>query len=193
MALGIFCLSADKATASLAQWLYTVLRHKLGQEANFMLDQPVRMPRVLIEGQPTARALLHGDSAHPDLAGEVLFYPYQAGSLLLVRVSGLPKDGFFGFHIHQHGDCCEGGDVPFHCAGGHYNPLETTHPNHAGDLPVLLSDGGRAYTIFYTGRFHPDEIIGCGVIIHDRPDDYRSQPAGDSGNRIACGKIEAWA
>lgn len=156
-----------------------------------MSDHPIRMPRILVEGQPAARALLHGDDGHPALAGEVLFYPYQEGSLLLVRVSGLPRDGFFGFHIHQYADCCVGGDMPFHCAGGHYNPRETPHPDHAGDLPVLLSSDGRAYTIFYTGRFRPDEVAGRAVVIHDRPDDYRSQPAGDSGNRIACGEIKA--
>ncbi len=156
-----------------------------------MRDHPCHMPRVLVEGQPAARALVRGSPAYPALLGEVLFYPFQGGSLLLVRVAGLPGDGFFGFHIHEYGDCCDGGDQPFHCAGGHYNPAGRPHPDHAGDLPVLLANDGLAYTIVYTGRFRPEEVVGRSVIIHDMPDDYRSQPAGDSGSRIGCGAIEA--
>lgn len=155
-----------------------------------MLDHPVPIPSAL-EHPPTARALLRGSSAYPQLYGEVLFYPFLNGSLLLIRVTGLPGDGFFGFHIHQTGDCCTGGDTPFHCAGGHWNPGQKLHPDHAGDLPVLLADQGLAYALVYTGRFTPQDVIGRSVIIHDRPDDYRSQPAGDSGNRIACGVIQA--
>lgn len=155
-----------------------------------MLDHPCRLPRVLLEGRPAAHALIAGDPSHPDLRGEVLFYSYQEGSLLLTRMTGLPRDGFFGFHIHEHGDCCTGGDIPFYCAGSHYDPLAHIHPDHAGDLPVLLSCSGRAYHIVYTGRFRPYEVAGCSVVIHDHPDDYRSQPSGDSGGRIACGRIE---
>lgn len=154
-----------------------------------MLDYPCRLPRVLAEGQPTAQALLRGGDAHPELRGEVLFYPFQEGSLLLVRAVGLP-DGFFGFHLHNQGACRPGGDIPFYSAGEHYNPEGRPHPEHAGDLPVLLACGGRAYAIFYTGRFTPQQAVGRSVILHERPDDYRSQPGGDGGNRIACGVVE---
>ncbi|MBP1736950.1 MAG: superoxide dismutase [Oscillospiraceae bacterium] len=155
-------------------------------------DYPVPLPRVLLDRPPTARALLRGSEAYPALGGEVLFYPFQDGSLLLVRAAGLPGDGFLGFHIHTYGDCCIGGDVPFNCAGGHYDPEGgVPHPNHAGDLPVLLSNAGRAFAVVYTSRFTPTEVIGRSVIIHGMPDDFRSQPAGDSGSRIACGAIEA--
>lgn len=149
------------------------------------------LPRVLLETQPAAHAWVHGNDSSPDLQGEILFYPWQEGTLLLARVAGLPQDGFFGFHIHELGNCCTGGDVPFFCAGGHYNPSNHDHPDHAGDLPVLLASGGRAFTVFFTGRFRPEEVIGRSVVIHEHPDDYHSQPAGDSGGRIACGVIEA--
>lgn len=154
-----------------------------------MLDSP--LPRALTEGPPTARALLRGGGASPDLRGEVLFYPYQGGTLLLTRVFALPRDGFFGFHIHTLGDCCDGGDIPFHCAGDHYNPHAAAHPDHAGDLPVLLSSRGRALAVCYTGRFRPEEVVGRSVVLHAAPDDYRTQPSGDSGGRIACGTIAA--
>lgn len=156
-----------------------------------MSDHPYRLPRVLLEGVPAAHALLRGDSAHPGLRGEALFYPFLEGTLVLLCVVGLPGDGFFAVHIHEQGACCTGGDLAFHCAGGHYNPEGRPHPGHAGDLPVLLSNGGRAYAIHYTGRFRPGQVVGRSVILHDSPDDYRSQPAGASGGRIACGVIKA--
>ena len=155
-----------------------------------MQDRPVPLPYIL-EKPPEARALLRGSSAYPELRGEALFWPFLNGSLLLVRVTGLPGSGFFGFHIHEKGDCCTGGDTPFYCAGGHWNPAGASHPDHAGDLPVLLADHGLAYAMVYTGRFTPEAAVGRAVVIHDMPDDYRSQPAGDSGERIACGVITA--
>lgn len=155
-----------------------------------MQDRPVPLPYAL-ERPPAARALVKGSSAYPALRGEALFYPFLNGSLLLIRMTGLPESGFFGFHIHETGDCCTGGDTPFYCAGGHWNTGGAPHPGHTGDLPVLLSDHGLAYAMVYTGRFSPEEAVGKAVVIHDMPDDYRTQPAGDSGERIACGVIEA--
>lgn len=113
-----------------------------------MADALCRLPRVLLDGRPAARALLCGSNAHPGLRGEALFYPYQDGTLLLIRALGLPGDGFYACHIHALGDCCTGGDVAFHCAGPHYDPEGREHPNHAGDLPVLLSSGGRALRVY---------------------------------------------
>ena len=100
-----------------------------------MADALCRLPRVLLDGRPAARALLCGSNAHPGLRGEALFYPYQDGTLLLIRALGLPGDGFYACHIHALGDCCTGGDVAFHCAGPHYDPEGREHPNHAGISP----------------------------------------------------------
>lgn len=154
-----------------------------------MADALCRLPRVLLDGRPAARALLCGSNAHPGLRGEALFYPYQDGTLLLIRALGLPGDGFYACRIHALGDCCTGGDVAFHCAGPHYDPEGREHPNHAGDLPVLLSSGGRALSLVYTGRFQPGQVLGRSVVLHALPDDYRSQPTGAAGGRIACGVI----
>lgn len=65
------------------------------------------------------------------------------------------------------------------------------HGNHAGDFPVLFSNNGYARMSFFTDKFRVRDIIGRSVMIHENPDDYRSQPPGDSGKRIACGVIEA--
>ena len=70
-----------------------------------------------------------------------------------------------------------------------YNPTNAAHPNHAGDLPPVLGNEGYAWTAFYDKRFGIDEIIGRSVIIHSQADDFRSQPSGDSGSKIACGTI----
>ncbi|BDF67782.1 hypothetical protein CE91St43_17540 [Oscillospiraceae bacterium] len=139
---------------------------------------------------PAAAAVLRGDGANPDLAGEVLFYPYNAGTLVVVRAVGLPSPGFLGFHIHAMGDCTTGGDVPFQRAGSHYDTHGFPHPWHSGDLPPLLgSQTGTALLAVYTDRFRPEEVIGRSVMVHEKADDFRSQPAGDSGDRIACGVI----
>ena len=104
-----------------------------------------------------------------------------------VEVSGLPTAGFFGFHIHE-GTSCAGEGFPDTL--GHYNQLNMLHPMHAGDLPPLLSAGGRAYMEVLTNRFTVDQTIGKTVVIHSMPDDFNSQPAGNSGKKIACGVIE---
>lgn len=64
------------------------------------------------------------------------------------------------------------------------------HGNHAGDFPVLFSNNGYSRMIFFTDKFEAEEVIGKSVIIHENPNDYRSQPSGNAGKRIACGVIE---
>ncbi|MDD7215163.1 MAG: superoxide dismutase family protein [Anaerovoracaceae bacterium] len=81
---------------------------------------------------------------------------------------------------------------PFEDAHGHFNPDCCDHPHHAGDLPPLLGNRGYALQIFLTGRFCVSEIIGKTVIIHADPDDFTSQPSGNSGKMIACGQIREY-
>ena len=107
----------------------------------------------------------------------------------MAQIDGLPKEsetGFFAFHIHEGRDC---GGEGFADTGGHFNPGNTEHPRHAGDLPPLLSDNGRAFMQVLTGRFRVDEVIGRTVIIHSHPDDFHTQPSGNAGTKIACGVI----
>ena len=94
--------------------------------------------------------------------------------------------GEHGFHMHEKGDCSSGDGMS---TGGHWNPDGQPHGNHAGDFPVLFSKKGSSRITFFTDRFRADDVAGRTVIIHLNPDDYRSQPAGDSGLRIACGVI----
>lgn len=135
----------------------------------------------------------------PDLKGTMQFYQMPYGVEVFVQVEGLPafnktkskQIGPHGFHIHEKGVCELGdGKEPFKSSGGHWNPDNQPHGNHAGDFPVLFSNQGRTRMIFFTDRFQVKDIIGKSVIIHEGPDDYRSQPSGASGKRIACGIIE---
>ena len=151
--------------------------------------------------KPEAVAQLKGSALVPGLIGIVKFYTLAGGTVVKVDVCGLPPGrpaaagaqpvGPFGFHIHEGSTCGLGdGSNPFASAGGHYNPTHQPHGFHAGDMPVLFSNGGCAYMIFYTDRFKVRDIIGRTVIIHQNPDDFRTEPAGNSGARIACGVIE---
>ena len=74
----------------------------------------------------------------------------------------------------------------------HYNPSGEPHPEHAGDLPPVLNNRGTAWGAIYTDRFYPEEVIGKTVILHDRADDFYTQPSGNSGEKIACGQIREW-
>lgn len=67
--------------------------------------------------------------------------------------------------------------------------MKQDHPNHAGDLPPLLSAGGYAKMTVLTGRFRVDEIVGRTLVIHNGVDDFTGQPSGNSGKKIACGII----
>ncbi|HOJ08962.1 MAG TPA: superoxide dismutase family protein, partial [Clostridiales bacterium] len=94
------------------------------------------------------------------------------------------------FHIHQFGDCQVGNpSEPFKASGEHWNPTNQPHGNHAGDFPVLFSNNGYARMCFFTNKFKASDVVGKSVIIHENPDDYRTQPAGASGKRIGCGVI----
>lgn len=138
---------------------------------------------------PIARAALRGSRGYPNIIGVARFYPWSEGTLVRTEVDGLP-DGFFGFHIHAMGLCESGGDVDFASAGGHFDLSgDNTHPGHSGDLPNLLSCGGKALLICYTDRFRPHQVLGRTVMIHEDPDDGRTDPAGHAGARVACGVI----
>lgn len=139
---------------------------------------------------PQAIANIRGSAAYPKLRGQVRFYQLQHCVLVEAVIHGLPatETGFFGFHIHT-GNRCSGTDIADTL--GHYNPTETPHPLHAGDLPPLMSCHGDAYLAVKTSRFRIEDILRRTVVIHSMPDDFTSQPAGNSGTKIACGVIRS--
>jgi len=112
--------------------------------------------------------------------------------------------GFHGFHVHTTGNCT---GPSFASAGGHFNPTNATHGQHAGDLPVLLVQAdGTAEVTEQTDRFTVDQLFdadGSAIIVHANADNYANIPTtyapqpnaatlatGDAGTRFACGVIE---
>ncbi|RKD29154.1 superoxide dismutase [Thermohalobacter berrensis] len=147
-----------------------------------------------------AVAYIRGGPLAPQLRGVVYFRDVPGGAMVYVNVAGLPpyqpasddEDpiGPHGFHIHEFGNCNVGDpEEPFKDAGEHFNPTNQPHGNHVGDFPVLFSNNGRAIMSFFTNAFKVSDIVGKSIIIHKNPDDYRTQPAGDAGKRLACGII----
>ena len=162
-----------------------------------MRDELRNIFRIVMQMEPACKAEVKGSSAYPDLEGNVSLYPFWDGTLVVAEVWGLPteegpcQEKVFGFHIHEGHSCNGNAADPFADAGGHFNPHNCEHPQHAGDFPPLFENKGYALTMFYTNRFQPEEVEGRTVIIHGMPDDFHTQPSGDSGMKIACGVITA--
>ncbi|MGY0692441.1 superoxide dismutase family protein [Virgibacillus sp. FSP13] len=148
-------------------------------------------------------AEIRGSELAPNLRGYVTFTDIPQGTEVSVELFGLPDYkptvgdqapiGPHGFHIHENGDCGSGEKPdPFQQAGGHWNPKNQPHGHHPGDFPVLFSNNGYTRMSFFTDRFKSRNVIGKSVVIHQNPDDYRSQPSGNAGKRIGCGVIKAY-
>lgn len=138
-----------------------------------------------------AIAYIYGNSSHPNLRGQICFCrTLNDGIIITAEIFGLPDEtsgsDFFGMHIHEFGNCSDN----FSMTGSHYNPENKLHPMHAGDLPPLLSNEGYAWMSVFDKRFTIEDIIGKSIVIHNMRDDFTSQPAGDSGEKIGCGVIE---
>lgn len=145
--------------------------------------------KTLCEAAPVLKAEIRGGSAYPDMAGCAYVYEVAGGVLFSVEISGMPYNPvnnvpyFLGMHIHEKGDCSRN----FENTGMHYNPYNTVHPHHRGDLPSILNNNGYAYMVFYDEFLSVNEIVNRSIIIHADRDDFTSQPAGNSGNKIGCG------
>ena len=161
-------------------------------------DNQKNLPSLawILTRRPEAWAQLKGSAAYPDLAGTVRFHALPGGVLVVAAVSGLPRSAddcespVFGFHLHEGVSCTGNADDPFANAGSHYDPHHCPHPYHAGDFPPLFGAHGMAFCAFLTDRFAVSDVIGKTVIIHGAPDDFTTQPAGNAGQKIACGVIE---
>jgi Cu-Zn family superoxide dismutase len=128
--------------------------------------------------------------------GEVTLTEGAYGTLIRASLRGVPA-GTHAFHVHAVGVC----EPPFTSAGGHYNPAGSNHGfmdqdgMHAGDLPnVHVPSSGELEFEVFAPRVRLDAALfdsdGASIVMHQEPDDYRSDPAGDAGPRIACGVIE---
>lgn len=132
------------------------------------------------------------------VSGEIRFAQMSSGVRVSGQVSGLKPNAEFGFHVHEKGDCSSGDGMS---TAGHFNPDGKPHAqhghaggHHAGDLPSLKSDAsGVAKIDFTTGGISlgkgANSVLDRGLIVHRDPDDYKTQPTGNSGPRSACAVI----
>lgn len=158
----------------------------------------------LLATQAGAAETAHARLADPEgrEVGQVVLEETASGAVhLTASFQGLPP-GVHGFHIHETGAC----SPDFKAAGGHYAPAGHAHGvddpkgRHAGDLPNIHVPADGSLTVEYflsavslsegaEGSLFKEG--GTAFIVHSGADDYRSQPAGAAGDRIACGVIEA--
>ena len=142
-----------------------------------------------------AVAVLH-PSAGSKVSGTVTFTEEADGVQVHAEITGLTP-GNHGFHVHEFGDCSA---ADASSAGAHFNSTHKPHAGpdtaerHVGDMGNVQADASGKATLKYVDHqisLTNDErsVIGRSVVVHEKADDLKSQPSGDSGARIACGVI----
>ena len=150
---------------------------------------PAAGPRAKAQLQPTKGNTTSGEATFEQVGDKVR---------VVVSVQGLKPGQEHGMHIHEVGDCSSGDGMS---TKGHFNPFNQPHAHHgtpqrhAGDLPSLKANSeGRANVKvdldIITVTPGPASVIGRGLIVHADPDDYKTQPTGNAGARLACGVIQ---
>ncbi len=150
------------------------------------------------EEAPRATASLQATKGNKTF-GEATFEQVGSNKVrVVVFAQNLKPNGEHGFHIHEAGDCSSGDGMS---AKGHFNPRGKPHgtpgpQSHAGDLPMLkAAKNGRAKLDVEIEGISvapgATSIVGRGLIIHADPDDFKTQPTGNAGARLACGVIQA--
>lgn len=160
-------------------------------EAPAAQDEPERAYMAADSAPATAQALLK--TADGKNAGSVMATQEEGGIRLAINATGMSA-GERGIHVHMTGKC-EG--PKFESAGGHWNPMGAKHGlnnpqgQHSGDMPnlVVASDGsGRMDYLLDEAQL--DQMLdadGAALVIHAKADDQKTDPSGDSGDRLACG------
>jgi Cu-Zn family superoxide dismutase len=147
-------------------------------------------PIAVADVKPTQGSTVSGTTSFVQRNGQIL---------VDARIKGLTP-GLHGFHIHENGDCSAPDAMS---AGGHFNPSQQAHgapgagAHHGGDFGNVTADaeGNVAFTASLPvtsvslARNGSNSIVGRSVVVHADPDDLVSQPAGNSGKRLACGII----
>lgn len=145
---------------------------------------------------PAARAQLQPTRGQ-SVTGEVRFRSLAEGVMVEGEVRGLTPGQVHGFHIHEKGDCSSGDGMS---TGGHFNPQGQPHghhgqgPHHAGDLVSLSADAQGVARFRYRSSALAvgsgvGDVLGRGLIVHRDPDDFKTQPTGNAGPRLACAVI----
>ena len=152
-------------------------------------------PIILADGEQAKATLKNADG---QTVGDATLTETPNGVLIHVNLTQAAT-GVHAFHIHETGRC----EPPFTSAGGHFNPtkkqhgLENAMGMHAGDLPniQLPSNGALSFDVvardvtLKPGPASLSDADGSAIVIHDKGDDYKSDPAGNAGARVICGVI----
>jgi Cu-Zn family superoxide dismutase len=136
------------------------------------------------------------------VSGRLVLLPVEGGVRITGTLGSLPANQAVAFHIHERGDCSA---VDASSAGGHFNPQAQAHgrnghgAHHLGDMDNLQANGRGQADVdlrvpgLVLGGGAGNDILGRALVVHAQADDYRSQPAGNAGARVACGVIRATA
>jgi superoxide dismutase, Cu-Zn family len=134
-------------------------------------------------------------AANNPVRGTVTFVKVDGGIKITADITGLTP-GKHGFHIHEFGDCSA---PDFTSAGPHFMVAGESHgapsepSSHQGDMGNLVADtNGIAHMEWVDPHISfdgPNSILGRSVVVHEKEDDLKTQPTGNSGARIACGVI----
>jgi len=147
--------------------------------------------------QATAQVKLTASSGS-SVTGTLKLMATGDGVSVMGDIAGLPPKTEHGFHVHETGDCSAPNAAS---AGGHFNPDHAQHggpgitPHHLGDIPNIVADESGHASVNATigsatlGDGGPHDLMGKAFIVHAKPDNYVTQPSGDSGDRIACGVV----
>jgi superoxide dismutase, Cu-Zn family len=129
--------------------------------------------------------------------GALVFTKTSDGVQVVGDIENL-KPGKHGFHIHEKGDCSAPDAVS---AGAHFNPTHAHHggpdtvDHHAGDFGNITADASGKAHVDWKGKWialsGDNSVIGKSIVVHEKEDDLKTDPSGNSGARIACGVIEA--
>ncbi len=152
-------------------------------------------PREAAPGSERTTAAYDIANTAGETIGRVELVDGAGGLLLKVEIDGL-EPGEHGLHLHETGRC----EPPFESAGGHYAPADRSHGllsedgPHAGDLPNLVVGEAASTTVVHAWAegLSVAELTGddgSALVVHAGPDDYRTDPAGAAGERVACAAI----
>ena len=152
---------------------------------------------LVAQGQEATKATCKLESkSGSQVTGTVTFTQVGDEVQVVADITGL-KPGKHGFHLHEKGDCSAPDAAS---AGPHFNPLQHKHggttgtERHAGDLGNIEADASGKAHLDWKAKINlsgPSSIIGKSVVVHEKEDDLKTDPSGNSGARVACGVIEA--
>lgn len=186
LTLSLGCGKKDEETGSTTE---TPTAQDEPSSASAPAETPAGSTTVTLQGAPE----------DTDFAGTLTITPNGTGVSLIADVAGVDTDGRHGIHVHENGMCehhpAQTDAKPFSTAGGHFNPAGVEHacpptdPRHAGDLGNIEVTGGKGHLELSVTNLSMDQITGKAIILHTGEDDCKTQPTGNSGDRLACGVV----